>query len=146
MALFIDNTTFQIVFRQHEYNTEVLDNKIQPVSKDAGCLVLQLTPNNKWSYDVKVICDSKLSMAWHEYERLSGGKQIKSNIPTLHYVIILKDKFKEYLEVNNYSFNPKVETKIEDKKNKGSVITPLEYKLSRASEEYTYRYKSPNEK
>lgn len=50
MYYFVDQDTFKIVVRKHQYNAEALDGTITHISPDTKCLLVGHLPSKTFTY------------------------------------------------------------------------------------------------
>jgi len=119
MPLFVDNKTFVITYRKHEFNTEYLDGLLDLVKDDANCTIIAHHPNKKFGYDIGIIKTIEAEAGWEEVAKL--GHYDAENPVKIFYELVPEELFKEY------SDNPKFTVKdikqdTPDKNDKPTVI------------------------
>lgn len=160
--LFRDNNLLTVVYRQHEYNAEVLDGKLTKLEDTAKCTALKHTPDSKWSYTVTPLLEGYIDIVWEEFGSKTGTLPDK---PQMFITVVLEEDLTEYISMNSFTLvkvleqnfkikkentiyttikPPKKTTFAQEVKTSLARAAEIDYKLTRDLEAATYTFKSPN--
>ena len=99
MYYFIDNN-YTVTTREHQFNAEYLDGRLQLIEETDPCYIVKHIPNNTWTYDLNRLAivsagygDSKVSTL--------NANIVQASPPTYHSLIPV-DSFWDYISRNNY--------------------------------------------
>ena len=96
MPYFVGTEIPKICWRQHEFNVEALDGRIEKIDEDLPCYVVAHHPNKNWSYNVGIIRRCTAIEGYKEVERL--GRQKNEDKPALYYELIPAEHYRNYLK------------------------------------------------
>ena len=115
MPYFVGTEIPVICWRQHEFNVEALDGRIEKISDDLPCYIVAHHPNKNWSYNVGIIKRVTALEGYKEVERL--GRKKDDDKPSLYYELIPAEHYNTYLSKNDFSTEIQVEQEpVEEKK------------------------------
>lgn len=102
MPYFIDNDTYTTIWRDHEYNAEVLEGQITLLPENSKCLLVVHVPNNKWTYDVYQLDTNTAENLQDQLTQLKSKPSLLN--PKVHYSIVAQDYLQKYIDLNKYKF------------------------------------------
>jgi len=102
MPYFVQIDNYVITWRQHKFNAEYLDGRIDLIQDDTSCCIIKHVPNVKFGYDVSVVDKLSAKRGWEKVEKL-GHYNSKEPAKTF-YELVTQEKTKEYLLNDKFTF------------------------------------------
>ncbi len=96
MPYFVGTEIPTICWRQHEFNVEALDGRIEKIDDNLPCYVVAHHPNKNWTYNVGIIKRATTLEGYKEIERL--GRKKNDDKPSLYYELVPAEHYKNYLK------------------------------------------------
>ena len=138
MPYFVGTEIPTICWRQHEFNVEALDGRIEKIDNDLPCYVVAHHPNKNWSYNVGIINAARggiiheedLDKALNENLIFGAGIDVFKKEPPENNNPLLKNE-KVYLSPHTAAFTDECMTRM-GKETIQNIIDFFEEKLEKS--------------
>jgi len=117
VPLFVKIDTPTVIFRSHEFNAEYVDGRIDLISDNTPCYLVQHSPNKKFGYDILIVSGISAEKGWEElkvFPRFDEKDPAKD-----FYELVLASRWSEYKAKENFT-----EVKHEKAKRVISTVVP----------------------
>ena len=106
MPYFTHTEKLYVIHRQHEFNAEALDGRIELIPDTEPCYIIAHYPNKQWSYNVGWIEKTTPGLGWDNLNLMGRKKEDK---PSLYYEMVPINFYEKYISQNKFELKIEVQ-------------------------------------